>query len=161
MRFIALAATLIASLCVTVTVSAQCATTAAPGLETFDTARYAADVFESLEGMLVRVEDPVVVGPTSRYGEVAVLADSGQSAELRTERGGIRMLEDNLNPIGRMYYAFSTMVCTPASISQEVGRALGAQAGPARLAAVIREGGFAHSRTATQTPFNLIIEATN
>ncbi|MHC4910858.1 MAG: class I SAM-dependent methyltransferase [Planctomycetota bacterium] len=70
-------------------------------------------------------------------------------------------LEDNLNPIGRMYYAFSTMVCTPASISQEVGRALGAQAGPARLAAVIREGGFAHSRTATQTPFNLIIEATN
>jgi endonuclease/exonuclease/phosphatase family metal-dependent hydrolase len=71
---------------------------APPGLETFDTARYAADVFESLEGMLVRVEDPVVVGPTSRYGEVAVLADSGQSAELRTERGGIRMLEDNLNP---------------------------------------------------------------
>jgi endonuclease/exonuclease/phosphatase family metal-dependent hydrolase len=69
-----------------------------PRLESFEPSRFAADAFESLEGMLVRIEEPVVVGPTSRYGEVAVLADSGQSAELRTERGGVRMLEDNVNP---------------------------------------------------------------
>ena len=68
-------------------------------------------------------------------------------------------LEDNLNPVGRMYYAFSTMICTPASISQEVGLALGAQAGPKRLEEVARQGGFSSFRIATQTPFNLILEA--
>lgn len=69
-------------------------------------------------------------------------------------------VEDNLNPVGRMHYAFSTMVCTPASISQEVGLALGAQAGPKRLERVVREGGFSRFRVATQTPFNLIMEVT-
>lgn len=68
-------------------------------------------------------------------------------------------LEQNLNPIGRMYYAFSTMVCTPASISQEVGLALGAQAGPKRLEEVVNEGGFSQFRVATQTPFNMVLEA--
>jgi hypothetical protein len=58
-----------------------------------------------------------------------------------------------------MYYAFSTMICTPASISQEVGLALGAQAGPGRLEAVVREGGFTRFRQATATPFNMILEA--
>lgn len=67
-------------------------------LESFDPARFAADAFESLEGMLVRIEEPAVAGPTSRYGEVVVLADAGRSAVLRTQRGGIRMLEDNINP---------------------------------------------------------------
>ncbi len=67
--------------------------------------------------------------------------------------------EENLNPIGRLYYAFSTMVCTPASISQEVGLALGAQAGPKRLENVVREGGFTQFRVAASTPFNLILEA--
>jgi endonuclease/exonuclease/phosphatase family metal-dependent hydrolase len=67
-------------------------------LETFDPAQFAADAFESLEGMLVRVEEPVVVGPTSRYGDIVVLADTGRSAALRTQRGGVRMLEDNINP---------------------------------------------------------------
>jgi hypothetical protein len=67
-------------------------------------------------------------------------------------------VEDNLNPVGRMYYAFSTMICTPASISQEVGLALGAQAGPKQLERVAREGGFSKFRVATQTPFNLVIE---
>ena len=52
-------------------------------------------------------------------------------------------LDDNLNPVGRMYYAASTMVCTPNSLSQEVGLALGAQAGEARLREVLREAGFA------------------
>jgi hypothetical protein len=67
-------------------------------------------------------------------------------------------LAANLNPIGRLYYAFSTMVCTPASRSQEVGLALGAQAGATCLQEVIRAGGFGRTRVATETPFNLIIE---
>jgi SAM-dependent methyltransferase len=68
-------------------------------------------------------------------------------------------VEDNLNPVGRAYYAFSTLLCTPASLSQEVGAALGAQAGEARLAAVAREGGFTRVRRAAETPFNLVLEA--
>jgi SAM-dependent methyltransferase len=68
-------------------------------------------------------------------------------------------LEDNLNPVGRIYYAASTMVCTPASLDQEVGLALGAQAGEARLREVAREAGFTRFRRATETPFNLVLEA--
>jgi SAM-dependent methyltransferase len=68
-------------------------------------------------------------------------------------------LEDNINPVGRAYYAFSTLLCTPASLSQPVGLALGAQAGEGRLGAVVREGGFTRFRRATETPFNLILEA--
>jgi SAM-dependent methyltransferase len=68
-------------------------------------------------------------------------------------------LKDNLNPVGRMFYCFSTMVCTPASLSQEVGLGLGAQAGERRLKAVINEGGFSHCHVATSTPFNMILEA--
>lgn len=68
------------------------------GLATFDPGRYAADALESLEGMLVQVEEPVVVGPTSDHGEVVVLADRGRSAIQRTTRGGLRLLDDNPNP---------------------------------------------------------------
>jgi 2-polyprenyl-3-methyl-5-hydroxy-6-metoxy-1,4-benzoquinol methylase len=68
-------------------------------------------------------------------------------------------LEDNLNPIGRAFYGASTLLCTPASLSQEVGLALGAQAGEKRLREVVTSGGFKHFRRATQTPFNLIFEA--
>jgi SAM-dependent methyltransferase len=68
-------------------------------------------------------------------------------------------LEDNLNPIGRVYYGFSTTVCTPASLSQEVGLALGTQAGEARLKDVVTSGGFTRFRRATETPLNLILEA--
>jgi SAM-dependent methyltransferase len=68
-------------------------------------------------------------------------------------------LKDNLNPIGRIFYAASTMICTPASLSQEVGLGLGAQAGEARLRDVIAAGGFSHFRRATETPFNLVLEA--
>jgi SAM-dependent methyltransferase len=68
-------------------------------------------------------------------------------------------LEDNLNPVGRVFYSASTMVCTPASRDQEVGLALGAQAGEARLRAVVTEGGFTRFRRATETPFNLVLEA--
>jgi SAM-dependent methyltransferase len=68
-------------------------------------------------------------------------------------------VEDNLNPVGRVFYGASTVICTPASLDQEVGLALGAQAGEARLAEVITEGGFGEVRRATETPFNLILEA--
>ena len=68
-------------------------------------------------------------------------------------------LEDNLNPVGRIYYAASTVVCTPASLAQEVGLALGAQAGEARLREVARQAGFDRFRRVTETPFNLILEA--
>jgi 2-polyprenyl-3-methyl-5-hydroxy-6-metoxy-1,4-benzoquinol methylase len=68
-------------------------------------------------------------------------------------------LEQNLNPVGRLYYAASTMVCTPASLSQEVGLALGAQAGETRLRDVVTKGGFTRFRRATETPFNMILEA--
>ena len=68
-------------------------------------------------------------------------------------------LEENLNPIGRAFYGASTLLCTPASLSQEVGLALGAQAGEKRLKQVVTAGGFTRFRRATQTPFNLIFEA--
>jgi SAM-dependent methyltransferase len=68
-------------------------------------------------------------------------------------------LADNLNPVGKLYYAASTMLCTPASLSQEVGLGLGAQAGEARLRDVVTGGGFSRFRRATATPFNLILEA--
>lgn len=67
--------------------------------------------------------------------------------------------EDNHNPVGRVYYSASTMICTPASRSQEVGLGLGAQAGEARLKSVVNEGGFTKFRRATETPFNLVLEA--
>ncbi len=68
-------------------------------------------------------------------------------------------LEDNLNPIGRVFYAASTMICVPASLSQEVGKGLGTQAGEARLLEVLTAGGFTRVRRATATPFNLVLEA--
>jgi SAM-dependent methyltransferase len=68
-------------------------------------------------------------------------------------------LQENLNPVGRAMYAFSTMICTPSSISQEVGLGLGAQAGEKRLKEVAMSGGFSRFRRASETPFNLILEA--
>ena len=70
------------------------------------------------------------------------------------------MLEENLTPLGNIAYAASTLVCIPTSLAQEVGMALGAQAGEARLSQVIREGGFSSVRRAAETPFNLVLEAT-
>jgi len=68
-------------------------------------------------------------------------------------------LSANLNPVGRVYYAASTFVCTPASLSQEVGLGLGAQAGEARLRGVVTGGGFTRFRRAAETPFNMVLEA--
>jgi len=68
-------------------------------------------------------------------------------------------LEDNLNPVGRLYYAASTMICLPTSLAQDRGLGLGAQAGEARLREVITRGGFTRVRRAAETPFNMILEA--
>ena len=67
-------------------------------------------------------------------------------------------IADNLNPIGRVFYSASTLICTPASLSQEVGVGLGAQAGEARLREVAEAAGFSSFRRATETPFNLVLE---
>jgi len=67
--------------------------------------------------------------------------------------------EQNMNPVGRLYYNASTMICVPTSLDQEVGEGLGAQAGEARLAAIIREAGFETVRRATEGPFNMVLEA--
>ena len=68
-------------------------------------------------------------------------------------------VEENLNPVGRVFYAASTLICTPASLAQEVGLGLGAQAGEARLREVVTAGGFTRFRRAAETPFNLVLEA--
>ncbi|WP_037283872.1 class I SAM-dependent methyltransferase [Rubellimicrobium mesophilum] len=69
-------------------------------------------------------------------------------------------LEENLNPVGRLYYSASTMICVPTSLAQETGLALGAQAGRERLKEVIRSGGFTRVREAARTPLNMVLEAT-
>ncbi len=84
------------------------------------------------------------------------LADGGTWMVVEPNAGDT--LEDNLNPVGRAFYAGSTMLCTPNSLSQEVGLALGAQAGEARLTEVLNEGGFTRVRRTAETPFNLVLE---
>lgn len=68
-------------------------------------------------------------------------------------------VSSNLNPVGRIYYSASAVICVPASLSQEVGLGLGAQAGEARIRDVVTQGGFTRFRRATETPFNLVFEA--
>jgi SAM-dependent methyltransferase len=68
-------------------------------------------------------------------------------------------LKDNLNPVGRVYYSFSTLLCTPCSRSQEVALCLGAQSGEAKMREVVTSAGFSRFRRATETPFNLVYEA--
>jgi 2-polyprenyl-3-methyl-5-hydroxy-6-metoxy-1,4-benzoquinol methylase len=97
--------------------------------------------------------DPVGAARHAR----AALADDG-SCMLVEPFAGDR-IEDNLTPIGRMYYGFSTLVCTPGSLSQAGRAALGTQAGEARLREVLLEGGFGSVRRAAETPLNLILEA--
>jgi SAM-dependent methyltransferase len=105
-------------------------------------------VFDALHDM----GDPV---GASRHVR-SQLADDGTWLVVEPNAGDA--IEDNLNPVGRVFYAGSTMLCTPASMSQEVGLALGAQAGQARLTEVLNEGGFARVRRAAETPFNLVLE---
>jgi SAM-dependent methyltransferase len=87
----------------------------------------------------------------------SVLADDGTWMIVEPMAGD--RVEDNLNPVGRAYYGFSTFLCTPASMSQEVGLALGAQAGEARIRDVVVAGGLSRFRRAAETPFNLVFEA--
>jgi len=68
-------------------------------------------------------------------------------------------LKNNLNPVGRVYYSFSTLLCTPSSRSQEVGLCLGAQAGETRIRQVVTSAGFTRFRRAAETPFNIVYEA--
>ena len=68
-------------------------------------------------------------------------------------------LKDNLTPVGRVYYSFSTLLCTPCSRSQEVGLCLGAQSGEKRMREVVNAAGFSRFRRATETPFNIVYEA--
>lgn len=84
--------------------------------------------------------------------------DAGGTIMLVEPRAG-DTVEENLNPVGRVFYAASSLICTPNSQSQEVGRALGAQAGEEQLRAVAREAGLSSFRRATETPFNLVLEA--
>jgi len=105
-------------------------------------------VFDALHDM----GDPV--GAARHVG--SQLADGG--TWLVVEPMAADTVEENLNPVGRVFYAGSTMLCTPASLSQEVGLALGAQAGQQRLTEVLNEGGFSHVRRSAETPFNLVLE---
>jgi len=85
-----------------------------------------------------------------------VLADDGTWMIVEPAAGD--RIEDNLNPVGRVYYGFSTLLCTPSSLSQEVGLAIGTQAGPARIRDIVTAAGFDHFRVAAQTPFNNVLE---
>ena len=68
-------------------------------------------------------------------------------------------LADNLNPVGRVYYAGSTHICLPTSLNQDVALGLGAQAGAKRIGEVVQQGGLSRFRKAAETPFNMILEA--
>jgi SAM-dependent methyltransferase len=84
------------------------------------------------------------------------LADDGTWLVVEPRAGD--RVEDNLTPVGRAYYGFSTLLCTPASLSQEVGLALGTQAGPARIRDVVTTGGFTRFAKVAETPFNQVLE---
>jgi hypothetical protein len=105
-------------------------------------------MFDSLHDM----GDPV---GAARHLRQAIAADG---TWLLVEPMAGDRLEDNLNPIGRAYYGFSTLLCTPHSLSQDVGLALGTQAGPARLRDVTTAGGFTRFAQVAQTPFNQVLE---
>jgi 2-polyprenyl-3-methyl-5-hydroxy-6-metoxy-1,4-benzoquinol methylase len=105
-------------------------------------------VFDALHDM----GDPVGAARHVR----SQLADDGTWMVVEPFAGDA--IEDNLNPVGRVFYAGSTMLCTPASLSQDVGLALGAQAGQERLTQVLRDGGFSRVRRSAETPFNLVLD---
>ena len=105
-------------------------------------------VFDALHDM----GDPV--GCARRVHDL--LADDGTWMIVEPAAGD--RIEDNLNPVGRAYYGFSTLLCTPASLSQDVGLAIGTQAGPARIRDIVTAAGFTRFRIAAQTPFNNVLE---
>jgi len=92
----------------------------------------------------------------AKHARKALKADGSL---LLVEPAAADCVADNINPVSRMYYAASTAVCTPCSKSQEIGLALGAQAGEKQLTEVLQKAGFANVRRATETPFNMVLEA--
>ncbi len=90
---------------------------------------------------------------------LSTLAENG--AWMIVEPMASDKIEENLNPVGRVFYSASTFICTPASKSQEVGLGLGAQAGESRLAKVLAEGGFSHIKRVAKTLFNMVLQATH
>jgi SAM-dependent methyltransferase len=106
-------------------------------------------IFDALHDM----GDPVAA---ARHA-LAALDEDGTLLVVEPAAGD--RIEDNLNPVGRLYYGYSTLLCTPGALSQAGGYSLGTQAGPARLSAVLHEAGFGSVRLAAESPFNLVIEA--
>ena len=106
-------------------------------------------MFDALHDM----GDPVGAAAQARR----VLKDDGTLMLVEPAAGD--SLADNLNPVGRVYYAGSTHICVPTALNQDGGRALGAQAGETRIGEVVREGGFTRFRKVSGTPFNMILEA--
>jgi SAM-dependent methyltransferase len=123
--------------------------------ETSPAASYAGSNFDlvTMFDCLHDMGDPVGAARHVRQS----LADDGTWMIVEPYAGD--RVEENLNPVGRAYYAFSTLLCTPASLSQEVGLALGAQAGEARIRDVVERAGFTRFRRVAETPFNLVFEA--
>ncbi|ANH39238.1 hypothetical protein I601_2822 [Nocardioides dokdonensis FR1436] len=107
-----------------------------------------ATTFDALHDM----GDPVGAARAVR----AALADDGTWMVVEPMSGD--HVEENFNPVGRAYYGFSTLLCTPASLSQEVGLAIGTQAGPAKIRDVVTTGGFTRCERVAQTPFNQVLE---
>jgi SAM-dependent methyltransferase len=123
--------------------------------EVADASGYAASGYDLIAffDALHDLGDPVAA---ARHARAAL--DEDGSCLLVEPFAGDR-IEDNLNPVGRMYYGFSTLVCTPGSLSQPGRAALGTQAGEARLREVMFNGGFGSVRRVAQTPLNLVLEA--
>lgn len=123
--------------------------------ETADAKSYAANAFDLICFMdcLHDMGDPV---GAARHAASALKQDG---SVLLVEPAAGDAVEHNVNPVSRLYYAASTAVCTPCSLSQDVGLALGAQAGERRLTEVLREAGFKSVRRVAETPFNIVLEA--
>jgi SAM-dependent methyltransferase len=124
----------------------------------FETAAAAGDIGDGFDlvtmfDCLHDMGDPVGAGRKVRD----MLAPDGTWMIVEPAAGD--RVEDNLNPVGRAYYGFSTLLCTPASLSQDVGLALGAQAGEARIREVVETAGFTRFGRVAETPFNLVFEA--
>jgi Oxidoreductase molybdopterin binding domain len=108
-------------------------------------------------GDLLRL--PARHGRSGRRGAACAATLKPDGSWMIAEPAGSDELEDNLNHVSRLYYAASAMICEPTSLDQPVGAALGAQASFGKLSSIIREGGLGQVRKATETPFNMILEA--
>jgi SAM-dependent methyltransferase len=99
------------------------------------------------------------MGDPAAAARCARRALAGDGTLMVVEPAAGDTVSDNLNPVGRVFYAGSTLICTPSSLAQPGAAALGAQAGPARIGAVLSGAGFGRVRVAAQSPVNLVFEA--